>query len=335
MNTNTSNTTQKLSLEHETTAFSRSSNSQKDPESSTKTSSIQYKMFVGGLAKWITEEDLNEYFSKYGKVKKVKILKERNSGNSKGFGFVFFKFREGLRSTLDFPKKHVIKGRIVDCQEALGLACERDQKKYSQMNRRRVFIGNVSKAANDSDLTEYFSKFGKLKSAYLLKDYKENYTRRYGFVVFQDIAPATEVVRIREHLIKGKIAICEEYKSKNETMKMKKLRKDTQNNSSHGGSCNRSIPDLDWVKGSFEKKKRNDKIKNIAQALDIWHRFRPWNGMNGVLRLNKASLRGNQWQKNFDARNLRPDQACFQTPYYGYKNSYGYQNLNRFGPQKF
>lgn len=327
------NTTQKTTIDHETTSASRSSNSNRELES-TSPNSVQYKMFVGGLAKWITEEDLTEYFSKYGEVKKAKILKERNSGNSKGFGFVFFKFKEGLTSSLKFPKKHVIKGRIVDCQEALGLACERDQKKYSQMNRRRVFIGNVSKAADDSDLTEYFSKFGKLKSAYLLKDYKENYTRRYGFIVFRDIAPAVEVVKMREHLIKGKIAICEEYKSKNETMKLKTTKKHSQHMSSQEGSSKRMTPDLAWVEGDFERKKRNDKIKNVAQALDIWHRFRPWNGMQGVLRLNRAPQRCSQGQTNYNTWN-RPGRphACYATAYNGYRRSH--QNMSRFVSQKF
>jgi RNA recognition motif-containing protein len=45
-------------------------------------------IFVGNLAKDVTDEDLNKEFSLYGNVKSVKIIRDLFSGESKGFGFV-------------------------------------------------------------------------------------------------------------------------------------------------------------------------------------------------------------------------------------------------------
>lgn len=45
-------------------------------------------MYVGNLAYNVTEEDLKSLFSEYGEVASVNIVKERFSGQSKGFGFV-------------------------------------------------------------------------------------------------------------------------------------------------------------------------------------------------------------------------------------------------------
>lgn len=260
-----------------------------------------FKMFVGGLAKWITEEDLKGYFSNFAKIKKLKILREPKTGNSKGFGFIFFKSYSDLKNVLNHPESHQIRGRIVDCQEALGLASERDQKKFEMMNKRRVFIGNVSKTATDQDLTDYFSQYGCLKSAYLLKDYKENFTRRYGFVVFQRVSSAKEVIRVREHFIKGKMAICEEYKTKDETIgkrkKSKKKNRKGKKKLTKAGSnevirSKKCYPELEWVQGSEDRNEKNKDIFRISQNLKLWHYHRRWEGKQATLRLNRGEKTG-------------------------------------------
>jgi len=45
-------------------------------------------MYVGNLAFTVTEQDLSEAFSAFGKVETVNIVKDRFTGQSKGFGFV-------------------------------------------------------------------------------------------------------------------------------------------------------------------------------------------------------------------------------------------------------
>ena len=45
-------------------------------------------IYVGNLAFNVTEDDLRTLFSSFGEVSAVNIIKERSSGQSKGFGFV-------------------------------------------------------------------------------------------------------------------------------------------------------------------------------------------------------------------------------------------------------
>jgi RNA recognition motif-containing protein len=45
-------------------------------------------IYVGNLAYNVTEDDLRAFFSDFGEVSAVNIVKERSSGQSKGFGFV-------------------------------------------------------------------------------------------------------------------------------------------------------------------------------------------------------------------------------------------------------
>jgi RNA recognition motif-containing protein len=49
---------------------------------------MENKLYVGNLSYGTTEEDLNELFAQAGTVKSVAVIKDRDSGRSKGFGFV-------------------------------------------------------------------------------------------------------------------------------------------------------------------------------------------------------------------------------------------------------
>lgn len=70
------------------------------------------KLFVGGIS-WETDEDrLREYFSRFGEVTEAVIMRDRNTGRARGFGFVVFT-DAGVaeRVTMD---KHMIDGRMVN-----------------------------------------------------------------------------------------------------------------------------------------------------------------------------------------------------------------------------
>ena len=46
------------------------------------------KMFVGNLSFQTSENDLNDLFGQFGEVESVSIITDRDTGRSKGFGFV-------------------------------------------------------------------------------------------------------------------------------------------------------------------------------------------------------------------------------------------------------
>ena len=48
------------------------------------------KLYVGNLSKQITDAQLNELAMPYGKPVSAQVATERNSGESKGFGFIEF-----------------------------------------------------------------------------------------------------------------------------------------------------------------------------------------------------------------------------------------------------
>jgi RNA recognition motif-containing protein len=49
-----------------------------------------YKLFVGGLPFSTTDDELKELFAAHGTVASATVVRDRESGRSKGFGFVEF-----------------------------------------------------------------------------------------------------------------------------------------------------------------------------------------------------------------------------------------------------
>ena len=48
------------------------------------------KLFVGGLSWDTTDDGLRQAFASYGEITEAKVITDRNTGRSRGFGFVTF-----------------------------------------------------------------------------------------------------------------------------------------------------------------------------------------------------------------------------------------------------
>ncbi|RAL47045.1 hypothetical protein DM860_017086 [Cuscuta australis] len=77
----------------------------------------QTKVFVGGLA-WETPADvMRRYFDQFGDILEAVIITDKNTGKSKGYGFVTFREPESARRACENPNP-VIDGRKANCNIA-------------------------------------------------------------------------------------------------------------------------------------------------------------------------------------------------------------------------
>lgn len=86
-----------------------------DTSSSNSTANLPsepVKLFVGGINESFKEEEIRDYFAKFGEVKEVVVVKDKASGNVRGFGFVEFADPDSAERALS-EKEHAIGDRKV------------------------------------------------------------------------------------------------------------------------------------------------------------------------------------------------------------------------------
>jgi len=75
-------------------------------------------IFVGNLAKDVTEDDLQELFSEYGNIKSIKVIRDLFSGESKGFGFIEMPGNEQAQKAMSELNTRELKGKKIVVNEA-------------------------------------------------------------------------------------------------------------------------------------------------------------------------------------------------------------------------
>ena len=76
------------------------------------------KIYVGNLPYTITEADLQELLAQFGKVESTAIIKDKHSGQSKGFGFVEMESQTEGQAAIDALNGQEHKGRTLKVNEA-------------------------------------------------------------------------------------------------------------------------------------------------------------------------------------------------------------------------
>jgi len=66
----------------------------------------------------MTDDDLSNLFSQYGTVSSAKILKEKNTGRSKGFGFVEMEDEEAAKTAIATLNESEVQGRKLIVNES-------------------------------------------------------------------------------------------------------------------------------------------------------------------------------------------------------------------------
>jgi len=76
------------------------------------------KLYVGGLAYSVTDQELEQMFQEHGKVTSAVVIKDRDSGQSKGFGFVEFDDDKEAEAAIGALNGKEINGRSIMVNQA-------------------------------------------------------------------------------------------------------------------------------------------------------------------------------------------------------------------------
>ena len=74
---------------------------------------MSYQIYVGNISYGVREDTLRELFEQYGEVTSVKIVKDRMTGRSRGFGFVEMSDRDESEKAIEALNGTEVDGRNI------------------------------------------------------------------------------------------------------------------------------------------------------------------------------------------------------------------------------
>ena len=75
------------------------------------------KLFFGGFGPKVQVKIFSSYFSRFGKVKAISLIRDKGTGHSKGFGFVRMNCVQAINSIIE-SCPHIVDGMLIDVQKA-------------------------------------------------------------------------------------------------------------------------------------------------------------------------------------------------------------------------
>lgn len=93
---------------------------------------METKLYVGNLSFDTTEETLRTAFAAYGTVASVEVIKDRYTGQNKGFAFVTMGSQEEMQNAIK-----ALNGKMVDNREIkVNIAKPREERSFNTGNTR-------------------------------------------------------------------------------------------------------------------------------------------------------------------------------------------------------
>ncbi|CAN8308818.1 unnamed protein product [Cochlearia groenlandica] len=136
------------------------------------------EVFIGGLTRDVGEEDLRDLCEAIGEIFEVRLVKDRDSGDSKGFAFVAFKNKDIAQKAIEELHNKEFKGKTIRCSLS--------------ETKNRLFIGNIPKTWTEHELRKVIEDVGPgVENIEFIKDPTDSSRNRgFGFVLYYNNACA-------------------------------------------------------------------------------------------------------------------------------------------------
>lgn len=169
------------------------------------------RIYVGNLPAPTTEHEISSLFERVGRVVSVRIMRDRDTGRAKGFGFVEMGDGEAEKAIQQLNGAD-LHGHVLSVTEARPRP---DSSASGGIPPSRLFVGNLPYEATAVELKELFSSVGPVSSVSLPVERESGKPRGFAFVDFSDRAHAEEAVRrFHQQPFKGRAMVVNEARAR-------------------------------------------------------------------------------------------------------------------------
>jgi nucleolin len=164
-------------------------------------------LFAGNLS-WNVDEDwLRREFEEFGELAGVRIMTERETGRSRGFGYVEYVEASSAKAAYEAKKDSEIDGRTINLdyakpRDATQQSAPRDKaqtraRSYGDQTSPEsstLFIGNLSFNTNEDVVRETFQEQGTILGIRLPTDPESGRPKGFGYIEFSSVDEARQAM---------------------------------------------------------------------------------------------------------------------------------------------
>ncbi|CAF0777941.1 unnamed protein product [Rotaria sordida] len=149
------------------------------------------EMFCGQIPRTMSENELRILFERYGQIYKLNILRDKQSGESKGCCFITYYTRKAALNAQNALHNLII-------LPGMHHAIQMKPADIENRNERKIFIGMISKSCNEDEIKQLFMPFGIIEECTVLRDLN-NRSRGCAFVTYQKRQSALNAIKTMHH----------------------------------------------------------------------------------------------------------------------------------------
>ncbi|KAL0001452.1 hypothetical protein SO802_015233 [Lithocarpus litseifolius] len=168
--------------------------------------SSQRKLFIRGLGWDTTTEGLRSLFSSYGELEEAVVILDKQTGKSKGYGFVTFKHVDGALLALKEPSKR-IDGRVTVTQLAAA-GNSSSTTNSTDVSSRKIYVWEVPHDMSPDKLLSHFMSYGEIEEGPLGFDRFTGKSKGFALFVYKNPEGAQAALANPLKIIDGKQLNC-------------------------------------------------------------------------------------------------------------------------------
>ncbi|GAA6001718.1 RNA-binding protein [Rhodotorula paludigena] len=153
------------------------------------------KMFIGGLNWDTTDDSLKMYFEQFGRITNCTIMRDSETGRSRGFGFLTFEDPASVNAVM--AREHHLDGKTIDPKRAIPRS---DTAKTD-----KLFVRALPQTCTQESFRSYWRQFGPITDATLMMDKETGRHRGFGFVNYETREAVEKVLQSGPHYMDGQM----------------------------------------------------------------------------------------------------------------------------------
>lgn len=152
------------------------------------------KIFVGNLPYDVDSEQLAQLFQQAGVVEISEVIYNRETDQSRGFGFVTMSTVEEAEKAVEMLHQYELGGRFLTVNKAAPKGSRPERTPQVTGPSYRIYVGNLPWDVDDVRLEQLFSEHGKVVNARVIYDRDSGRSRGFGFVTMSSESEVNDAI---------------------------------------------------------------------------------------------------------------------------------------------